>query len=820
MTLEDLVVVDLDGNVVEGTRSPTTEKDLHLSALRAYPELGAVIHTHAVYATMFALAHEPIPAVIEEVVVYIGGDVPCCEYKGTGSKALGDEVAAHLADRGAALLANHGLVTCASTPGEGAAQRRPRRAHRQDRVGRAGDGGDHPPAAGEGEHRHGGRLPLPPRQPLTAPSGVEQGHWCSARGTRGIRVKKPIGVALLLLAGLVVAACGTRLNDQQFAEASGTGATQQSATGATTGGTGTGDTTGGTTTGGTTTGAPRPAATGGTATGGTTTGGTTRRHHRRATTGGTTGGATAASGPNQASDIGITANPIVIGNITAENGVLGDAFAPAARGMRAWAAATNAAGGINGRQIVLKTCDDGEVRSRTLACAQQLVEQDHAFAIVGANTRAMGGAAQYLNDKGIPVIGFPITNSYYRYPHFWSVYPSGYARDGVTVGYKGQLVGNTVIYRWFKQNLKVTKAAVFEYDIAESQQAGEEFAQGLRLEGYQVDVYKVSFAGPELRPARGHDAVAGHADHLRRHGRRRQPQAVRRDGPPPVLGEGQGVHPVSMGDAVGHDLQRHLPQQRLHPGLLLRLRRHERPRHQGLPRRLRQATSRASRCTSGRSRRGPRARWWRRGSPRWAPPPPARASRTSSIARTSTRPTASSSGSTGMLRDYAAPTGPYCTTIAHWQDSDEGLGRRDRQHRLLHQRRQAVLRDRAGAGELTGAEPGLSSRRPDRSAATTFPLAVPRHLELCTLPAACSSSSAVPDGDSAGVPVEKRSASPLRRGVRSRVVRWQPALPDLAPMVRFFCSRASGHPERRCGPWPATCTDATSRPRSLHSAST
>lgn len=116
MTLEDLVVVDLDGALVEGHRSPTTEKDLHLSTLRRYPELGAVIHTHAVYATMFALAHEPIPAVIEEVVVYVGGDVPCCDYKGTGTAELGDEVAANLADRGAALLANHGLVTCASSP--------------------------------------------------------------------------------------------------------------------------------------------------------------------------------------------------------------------------------------------------------------------------------------------------------------------------------------------------------------------------------------------------------------------------------------------------------------------------------------------------------------------------------------------------------------------------------------------------------------------------------------------------------------------------------------------------------------------------------
>jgi L-fuculose-phosphate aldolase len=83
--------------------------------LRAYPEIGAVAHTHAVHATMFALAHEPIPAVIEEVVVYLGGDVPCCDYRHTGTVDLAEEVARHLADRGAALLANHGLVTCAGT---------------------------------------------------------------------------------------------------------------------------------------------------------------------------------------------------------------------------------------------------------------------------------------------------------------------------------------------------------------------------------------------------------------------------------------------------------------------------------------------------------------------------------------------------------------------------------------------------------------------------------------------------------------------------------------------------------------------------------
>jgi len=116
MTLDDLVVVDLDGGVVEGDRSPTTEKALHLACYRAYPEVGGVIHSHPVYATMFALARQPIPAAIEEVSVYIGGDIPVCDYVMTGTDELGDEVAGRLAERAATLLANHGMVTVGSTP--------------------------------------------------------------------------------------------------------------------------------------------------------------------------------------------------------------------------------------------------------------------------------------------------------------------------------------------------------------------------------------------------------------------------------------------------------------------------------------------------------------------------------------------------------------------------------------------------------------------------------------------------------------------------------------------------------------------------------
>ena len=111
MEIEDLVVVDLDGTVVEGERSPTTEKALHLACLRAHDDIGGVIHSHAMFATMFAVTRQPIPCVIEEFDVFVGGEVPVAGYELTGSDELGDEVAKWVEDRGAVLMANHGLLT-------------------------------------------------------------------------------------------------------------------------------------------------------------------------------------------------------------------------------------------------------------------------------------------------------------------------------------------------------------------------------------------------------------------------------------------------------------------------------------------------------------------------------------------------------------------------------------------------------------------------------------------------------------------------------------------------------------------------------------
>lgn len=116
MTLNDLVVTDIDGNVLEGERMPTTEKSLHLACLRKHSDIGAVMHCHAMFATMFAIVRQPIPCVIEEFDVYVGGEVPVAEYKLTGSDELAEEVSGWLENRGAVLMANHGLLCVGKTP--------------------------------------------------------------------------------------------------------------------------------------------------------------------------------------------------------------------------------------------------------------------------------------------------------------------------------------------------------------------------------------------------------------------------------------------------------------------------------------------------------------------------------------------------------------------------------------------------------------------------------------------------------------------------------------------------------------------------------
>jgi L-fuculose-phosphate aldolase len=118
MTLDDLCIVDLDGEVLHAKkgRAPTSEKSLHLACLKQWDDIGAVIHSHAVHASMFAVARKPIPACIDEFAVFVGGDVRVAEYGKSGSDELAANCVAGLEGRGAVLLANHGMVAVGPNP--------------------------------------------------------------------------------------------------------------------------------------------------------------------------------------------------------------------------------------------------------------------------------------------------------------------------------------------------------------------------------------------------------------------------------------------------------------------------------------------------------------------------------------------------------------------------------------------------------------------------------------------------------------------------------------------------------------------------------
>ena len=118
MEVDDLVVLDPEGNVVQAKegRKPTSEKYLHLACLKAFDDIGSVVHSHPIHATMFAVAHMPIPACIDEFTVFCGGEVRVSEYAKSGTGGLAENMVIALKDRAAALIANHGMVAVSARP--------------------------------------------------------------------------------------------------------------------------------------------------------------------------------------------------------------------------------------------------------------------------------------------------------------------------------------------------------------------------------------------------------------------------------------------------------------------------------------------------------------------------------------------------------------------------------------------------------------------------------------------------------------------------------------------------------------------------------
>lgn len=108
---EDVVVMDLEGHIIEGERKPSSEHAMHAMMYKLHPEARSVVHTHSLYCTIFACLHRPIQAVHYVIADCNSHEIPCADYATYGTDELAEKVKEIDSKSEAILLANHGIIT-------------------------------------------------------------------------------------------------------------------------------------------------------------------------------------------------------------------------------------------------------------------------------------------------------------------------------------------------------------------------------------------------------------------------------------------------------------------------------------------------------------------------------------------------------------------------------------------------------------------------------------------------------------------------------------------------------------------------------------
>jgi L-ribulose-5-phosphate 4-epimerase len=113
---EDMVVLDLDGKVVEGSKGPSTDTASHLYVYRHRPDVNGVVHTHSNYATAFAAVGRAIPVYLTGIADEFGCEIPCGQYARIGGEQIGEEIVRSIGESKAILLKQHGVFTIGVSP--------------------------------------------------------------------------------------------------------------------------------------------------------------------------------------------------------------------------------------------------------------------------------------------------------------------------------------------------------------------------------------------------------------------------------------------------------------------------------------------------------------------------------------------------------------------------------------------------------------------------------------------------------------------------------------------------------------------------------
>jgi L-fuculose-phosphate aldolase len=110
LKVDDIQIVDFDGQKVAGNLQPSIETPLHIGIYRARKNVNAVIHTHSVFASAAAVAGLDIPPILDDQMAFLGGEIKLAGHALSGTPEQVANVIAALGDRSAVLLPNHGAV--------------------------------------------------------------------------------------------------------------------------------------------------------------------------------------------------------------------------------------------------------------------------------------------------------------------------------------------------------------------------------------------------------------------------------------------------------------------------------------------------------------------------------------------------------------------------------------------------------------------------------------------------------------------------------------------------------------------------------------
>jgi L-ribulose-5-phosphate 4-epimerase len=115
---DNLVVVDLNGNIIEGDLKPSVDMAAHLYVYKHMPEVMSVIHTHSTYASAFAAIGKPIPVCLTAMADFFGRDIPVGELVLIGEEEIGKEIVRKIGNSKAIIMKNHGPFTLGASVDE------------------------------------------------------------------------------------------------------------------------------------------------------------------------------------------------------------------------------------------------------------------------------------------------------------------------------------------------------------------------------------------------------------------------------------------------------------------------------------------------------------------------------------------------------------------------------------------------------------------------------------------------------------------------------------------------------------------------------